>query len=431
MKKNNPKVLNAWALYDWSNSVYNLVITTAIFPAYYLDVTSKAFNGDKVTFLGMSFNNEALYGYAISFSFLITAILSPLLSGIADYGGKKKLFMKVFTFLGAFACLSLFFFRGHNIEYGISMAILASVGYAGALVFYNAYLPQIATLDRVDSVSARGFALGYFGSVLLLIINLFMIIKKDLFGQTDELSMMRIAFLMVGLWWIGFSQITFYFLPKDRKPANEVKNLLSNGYQEIIKVWYKLKNLGDVRTYLIAFFAYSVGVQTVMLLAPTFAKKVIAGIESTDIIALVVLIQIVAIFGSYVFANLSRAKGNAFSIKIMLVIWFLICIAGYFITSKLGFYALGMVIGTVMGGIQSLSRSTYSKLIPRDSEDTTSFFSFFDVTEKMSIVIGTFLFSLIGEIFDLRTSILAMIVFFVIGIVVITRLKTNFKEKAE
>jgi UMF1 family MFS transporter len=431
MQKNNPKVLNAWAMYDWSNSVYNLVITTAIFPVYYLSVTDIAFGGDTVPFFGFEFKNEALYGYAISFSFLLVALISPLLSGIADFGGRKKAFMRFFTILGALSCLGLFFFTGENIELGIGLAVLASVGYAGALVFYNAFLPEIATLDKMDGLSAKGFSLGYAGSVLLLIINFAMIMKRDLFGfdaqsDADALVMMRYSFLTVGIWWLVFSQYTFHYL-KDSKSKQKITNdILAKGFLELKKVWIRLQDMSNMRTFLLSFFLYSVGVQTVILLAPTFAKEVVTDMGATDIMVLVIIIQLVAIPGAYLAAYLSDKKGNKFAIISLLFVWLGICVIAYFVDGKTNFYILGTGIGVVIGGIQSLSRSTYSKLIPQESTDTASFFSFYDVTEKLSIVLGTFLMSFVGDITgSMRNGILSMTIFFIIGIIIFSKMKDS------
>lgn len=429
MQKNNPKVLTAWAMYDWSNSVYNLVITTAIFPVYYLSVTDSAFGGDTVPFFGFEFKNETLYGYAISFSFLLVALISPLLSGIADFGGRKKSFMRFFTILGALSCLGLFFFTGENIELGIGLAIMASIGYAGALVFYNAFLPEIATLDKMDGLSAKGFALGYAGSVLLLVLNFAMIMKRDLFGfdlesDADALEMMRYSFLTVGLWWLAFSQYTFYHL-KDSKPKQKItSDILGKGFLELKKVWNKLQNMSNMRTFLLSFFLYSVGVQTVILLSPTFAKEVVTDMGATDIMILVIIIQLVAIPGAYLAAFISKKEGNKFAIISLLFVWFAICVIAYFVDGKMNFYILGTGIGVVIGGIQSLSRSTYSKLIPQESTDTASFFSFYDVTEKLSIVLGTFLMSFVGDITgSMRNGILSMTIFFALGIIIFWRMK--------
>ncbi len=416
---NDKKTINAWAFFDWANSSYALVITVAIFPAYFVSVTD-----DFIPILGMDISNSSLYAFAISFAYIIIAAFSPLLSGIADYGGKKKFFLKMFTTIGAIACISLFFFKGtEQLGLGTLGFILATIGFAGALVFYNAYLPEIVTEDRYDRVSAKGFAFGYIGSVILLVLNLVVIMKPTLFGIPEESSLaIRIAFIMVGLWWIGFAQIPFKRLPDDPKDKPKM-NLLRKGSEELVKVWKTLKHQRHTKSFLISFFCYSAGVQTVLFLASTFAEKELR-FSTSELITVILLLQIVAIGGAYFFAKVSDWKGNKFSLIVMLLIWIAICFVAYFVENKEQFYGIAAAVGLVMGGIQSLSRSTYSKLIPDKTEDNTSYFSFYDVLEKVAIVLGTFSFGFIELLTGgMRNSILALGIFFIIGLVILSTVK--------
>lgn len=419
MEKNNKRIINAWASYDWSNSVYNLIITTAIFPIYYSAATKDAFGGEIIQFFGMGIKNTVLYSYAISFSFLIIVFLSPVLSGIADYAGIKKRFMKGFTYLGAMACIGLYFFTGENVEYGIACSVIASIGFAGSLVFYNAYLPEIATVDRMDNVSAKGFAMGYIGSVILLIVNLVIILNPDTFGFEGKSNATKFGFLLVGIWWLGFSQIAFYYL-KDRPTGHKINSkVLSKGIQELKKVFSALSHKAVMKRFLVSFFIFSMGVHTVMLLAPLFAESEI-GFEADQMIMLVIILQILAVFGAYFFAYLSRLKGNKFAIGVILIMWAAICVLSYFLHQKISFYIMGGIIGIVMGAIQSLSRSTYSKLIPTDTIDTASYFSFYDITEKLAIVVGTFSYGYIEQVTgNMRYSMISMALFFVVGFVIL------------
>jgi MFS transporter, UMF1 family len=429
--KNKPAVLNAWCSYDWANSVYNLIVTTAIFPIYYSAATRDAFGGDNVLFFGLPFKNTVLYTYAISFSFFVIVILSPLLSGIADYSGRKKRFMQLFTYVGSLACIGLYFFDGYNIEYGITCAVLASIGYAGSLVFYNGFLPEIATADRMDKLSAKGFSLGYIGSVILLILNLVTILNYESFGFAGKTEATQFGFLLVGVWWVGFAQIAFYYL-KDyptKQPMN--MELLGKGFNEIVKVFKALKTQKVTLRFLSAFFFYSMGVQTVMLLAPLFGESEV-GITGEEMIIVVLILQVLAIGGAMFFAAISQRKGNRFAISTTLVVWIGICIAGYFLQNKISFYVLAGFLGFVMGGIQSISRSTFSKMIPETSKDTASYFSFYDITEKIAIVLGSFSYGLIEQLTgSMRNSMLCMTVFFITGLVILqtTRFKLHNKEK--
>ena len=427
LEKNNPKLINAWASFDWANSVYNLIVTTAIFPIYYLGTTQEAFGGEMVEFFNMSIKNSVLYSYAISFSFLVIVFISPILSGIADYGGLKKKFMQFFTYLGSMACIGLYFFTGENVEYGIACSVTASIGFAGSLVFYNGFLPEVASKDKMDSVSARGFAMGYVGSVILLIINLVLYQKFEVFGFENGSSATRFGFILVGVWWLGFSQIAFYYLKDSNSRKSITLKILGNGVNELKKVWEVVKNKKVMKRYLYSFFLFSMGVQTVMLLAPLFADKEI-GMGADEMIYIVLILQILAIGGAFFFAWLSKLRGNGFAISSTLLIWIFICISGYFMQDKISFYTLAAFLGFVMGGIQSMSRSTYSKLIPNEAKDTASYFSFYDITEKLAIVIGSLSYGFIDQVTgSMRYSMVFMSLFFISGFIVlqVTNLKKN------
>lgn len=417
LEKNNKVLINAWASFDWSNSVYNLIVTTAIFPIYYLSTTQEAFGGEMVKFFGIGVKNSVLFSYAISFSFLVIVFLSPILSGIADYSGLKKRFMQFFTYLGSISCIALYFFTGENIEYGIMCSVLASIGYAGSLVFYNGFLPEVASKDKMDQVSAKGFSMGYIGSVLLLVINLILYQKYEVFGFENGGSATRFGFILVGVWWIGFSQIAFYYL-KDRGESKRITvKILGNGANELINVFKAVRAKKVMKRYLSAFFLFSMGVQTVMLLAPLFADKEI-GMEANEMIYVVLILQLLAIAGAYFFAWLSKLKGNGFAISTTLIIWIVICIVGYFLKNRISFYGLAAFLGFVMGGIQSISRSTYSKLIPTETKDTSSYFSFYDITEKLAIVIGSLSYGFIDQVTgSMRNSMVFMAVFFIGGFI--------------
>ncbi len=423
MEKNNKRLINAWASYDWSNSVYNLIITTAIFPIYYSASTKEAFGGEIVQFFGLSIKNTVLYTYAISFSFLVIVFLSPVLSGIADYAGIKKKFMKAFTYIGALACIGLYFFNGENVEYGIACSMIASIGFAGSLVFYNAFLPEIATAEKMDNISAKGFAMGYIGSVMLLIVNLIIILNPETFGFVGKTNATKFGFLLVGIWWLSFSQIAFYYL-KDKPTGHKINSkVLNKGIQELKKVFAALRHKLVMKRFLLSFFIFSMGVHTVMLLAPLFAESEI-GFEADQMIMLVIILQILAIFGAYFFAYISRIRGNKFAIGSILLLWTVVCISSYFLHNKMMFYIMGGVIGIVMGAIQSLSRSTYSKLIPTETVDTASYFSFYDITEKLAIVIGTFAYGYIEQVTgNMRYSMISMALFFVVGFIVLQSVK--------
>lgn len=425
--KDNKKIINAWATYDLANSVYNLVITATIFPIYYKIVTTNenAPEGARniVSFLGMELKNTTLYDYAIAFAYLIIVSIAPLLSGIADYSGKKKRFMQFFCYLGAASCSLMYFFDKDNLGLGIVLAILACIGFSGSLVFYNAYLPEIASPGKQDSVSARGFAMGYVGSSVLLIVNLVMVTSVP---KEQAAEMMQYSFLTVGLWWFGFSFIPFYFLPNTPVSHDVRGNPLSKGYMELRKVWKELRKNPRLTRFLLAFFVYSMGVQTVMLVANHFGSEEIR-MESGQLITTILIIQFVAMAGSFLFSWLSSKLGNIFALKSATVIWALICfVTFFFVITPAHFMVVAGFVGLVMGGIQALSRSTYSKFLP-ETEDHASYFSFYDVCEKLSIVFGMGLFGFINELSSgMRQPIIVLISFFVIGFLLLLRIpKSN------
>jgi UMF1 family MFS transporter len=413
MQTASRKIINGWAMYDWANSVYNLVITTTFFPAYYAAVTgpqNEAFKNG-IPFLGRNFVNTELKDYVLSFGFLIIAILSPILSSIADYKGNKKNFMRFFCYMGAASCSLMFFFDGNHVTLGLICFMFAGIGFYGSQVFYNSYLPDIAAEKDMDRISAKGYSFGYIGSVIMQMIGFGLVLMMP-----NQSLPLQLTFLLVGIWWVAFAQITFRALPiSPRSERLERKNVFSNGFLELKKVWQQVVHLPVLKRFLPAFFFYSMGVQTVMLVAIDFGIKELK-LENSKLIITAVIIQIVAIAGAYFMSRLSNIYGNIRVLFFTVLLWIGVCIAGYFMQTETHFYIIASLVGLVMGGIQSLSRSTYSKLMP-ETKDTASFFSFYDVTEKLAIVIGLFSFGLIeGLTGNMRNSILALIGFFALGL---------------
>lgn len=419
---NNKKTIRSWAFFDWANSAYALVVSTAVFPPYFTSVTP-----DNINILGKLIPNTAVMSYAVSLAFLLVAFMSPILSSIADNYNKRKMFLKFFTILGSLACMSMFWFDSDHIWIGIIGFIVATVGYGGGVVFYNSYLPLIVTEDRYDSVSAKGFAYGYVGSVLLLLFILFMIQKPDVFGITSASLPARLGFLLVGFWWIIFGFYSFINLPKDSDMKIK-SDVFSTGFNEIKTVFNQAKKHTKIRGFLLSYFLYIGAVNTVIYLATPFAEKEL-NFETSEMIILVLIIQFVGIAGAYFFAWLSNATSNKLSIISMLIIWLGICVGAYFITGKTIFYVLAGMVGLVMGGIQSLSRSTYSKMIDGFKEEITSYFSFYDVLTRLAIVAGTFIFGFVEMMTgSIRNSVLALAVLFLFSIIMMARL--DMKEDA-
>lgn len=463
MQTASKKVINGWAMYDWANSVYNLVITTTFFPIYFTAIAKDDKHGDTVTFLGRKFVNASLYDYSLAFAYLLIALSYPIITSIADTRGNKKNFMRFFCYLGGLGCLLLFFFRDvSSLWLGIAAFVMAAMGYVGSLVFYNAYLPEIAAPEDQDRVSARGFSYGYIGSVIMQLIGFALVILLPDSGQAT-----RLTFLLVGIWWVSFAQITFARLPQSSKTFEKNGgNIFKDGFREVGKVYNEVKKMPVLKRFLRGFFFYSMGVQTVMLAATLFGSKLLA-LPDTNLIITVVIIQLVAVPGAILMSRLSARFGNIKVLMGVIFFWIMICVAAFRTATvaeplqplhqkiavlktgrstaeenknttaiasidaqiaaiekelapeqkpiEYSFYALAVAVGLVMGGIQSLSRSTFSKLMP-ETKDTASFFTYYDLTEKVAIVIGIFSFGYIGEVLSMKYSVLSLIVFFAIGI---------------
>ncbi|WP_320814917.1 MFS transporter [Flavobacterium sp.] len=457
LEKGSKKLGNAWAFYDWANSVYNLVISSAIFPIYY-GALFKIKGITSIQFLGYEVKSTALISFVTAFAFLIVAIMSPLLSGIADFTGNKKRFMQFFCYLGALSCIGLSFFTLDNLYFGILCFFFGLIGFWGSLVFYNSYLPDIAYPEDQDKLSAKGYSLGYIGSVILLLFNLAMVMKPEWFGfdlSIPEILMhsgnpleietalesaknaasfraMQYSFISVGIWWVIFSQYTFYYLPKNTVNNKVTKNVILNGYKELKKVWHQLEENIVLKKYLNSFFVYSMAVQTVMLVATYFGEQEILwesdSQRTSGLIISILVIQLVAVVGAILTSKLSEKIGNIKTLIIINSIWAVICICAFFVTLPIHFYITAGFVGLVMGGIQSLSRSTYSKLLPQ-TNDSTSFFSFYDVAEKIGIVIGMGIFASIDQISgSMRNAIVFLAVFFIIGVFLLVNVQKTINK---
>ncbi len=435
--KGSKKLLNAWAFYDWANSVYSLVIASAVFPLFY-GLLFRTAGIEKVTVFGGEIARAPLISYTTSLAFLFIAIITPFISGIADYMGNKKVFMKFFCYLGGVSCIGLYWFSLEHIYLGLCCFFFGLVGFWVSFAINNSYLPDIAFPEQQDSISAKGFSMGYVGSVLLLLFNLAMVMNPDTFGITDtdtesaEMRAMRISFASVGVWWILFSQYTFFHLPKGNKRTGERTNVILNGFRELRGVWHQLNHNTRLKRYLGAFFVYSMAVQTVMLIAAYFGEQEISwGSDSertTGLIVSILLIQLVAILGATLTARASKAFGNIPTLIVVNLCWIFICIYAYFLITPMDFYIAAGCVGMVMGGIQALSRSTYSKFLPK-TLDTASFFSFYDVSEKIGIVIGTFLYGVVAQFTgSMRNATIFLGLFFLIGMLLLTRVNKKAPE---
>ncbi len=434
--KGSKKLLNAWAFYDWANSVYSLVISSAVFPIFY-GALFRVAGIEKVSVFGGEIARAPLISYTTSLAFVFIALITPFVSGVADYLGNKKIFMKFFCYLGGLSCIGLYWFSLENIYVGLGCYFFGLVGFWVSFAINNSYLPDVAFPKQQDSISAKGFSLGYVGSVLLLLFNLAMVMRPEVFGIVSdesgaaEIEAMKYSFVTVGIWWILFAQYSFYYLPAGYKREGERTNVLLNGFKELKLVWHQLGDQLKLKRYLVAFFVYSMAVQTVMLIATYFGEEEIAwGTDTertTGLIISILVIQIVAIFGATLTAKASKNFGNVRTLIVVNALWVVICIYAYFLDTPIDFYVAAGCVGLVMGGIQALSRSTYSKFLP-ETKDTTSFFSFYDVAEKIGIVIGTFFYGFIAQYTgSMRSSIIFLGLFFLVGMLLLVRVKESKK----
>ena len=427
--KDKKKVLNAWAFYDWANSVYPLVISSAIFPIYYGALFVESLYID---LFGINFKNTALISFLTAFAFVILSLITPILSGIADYVGNKKTFLKFFCYLGSFSCIGLYWFDLENIYIGLLFYFFALISFWASLVFYNSYLPDIASREKQDYISAKGYALGYIGSVILLLFNLGMVKYPSFFGiqpPAAELQAMKYSFVSVGVWWLLFSQYSFYHLPNFNKKKKIIKDVFFNGYIELKVVWEEFRDIFIIKKFLSAFFIYSSALQTVLLIAAYFGEQEILWRDNEEktlgLIISILLIQLIAMIGAVFTAWISKKIGNINTLILLNIFWAFLCIGAFFISKPIEFYIAAGLVGLVMGGIQALSRSTFSKMIPK-TENTTSYFSFYDVTQKVSIVIGMSLFAFIDQITgSMRNAILVFLLFFVIGAYMLSNIQTK------
>jgi MFS transporter, UMF1 family len=411
METNRKKIQNAWAMYDWANSVYPLIISSAIFPVFYTKVTEKNLQGI-VDIMGLKLSNSVFYAFVIALSYLVVALTSPMLSGVADYFGNKKRFLQFFCVLGAVNTMMLVQFDTSNMLLSMTFLFLASIGFWGSLVFYNAYLPEIANVEEQDKVSAKGFIMGYLGSSILLI--LIIVLFEDI----------RYAFVVVGIWWLFFAFLSFSKIPNANKVNKRVQtnNLLSNGWKELRNVMKEISGRKQLKRFLYSYFFYNMGVQTVMIMAVTFAAKSIIweseAVREQSLIISILLIQFLGIAGAFIMSRLALRFGNLAIIRLTIVFWIILCICVWqFVYWPIQFFAVAASVGLIMGGIQSMSRSTYSKMLP-ETEDHASYFSFYDFSEKIGLTLGTvsFAFAEAGT-GNIRNSVIPILVCFIIGFI--------------
>ena len=415
MKDNlHKRAIRAWTMYDWANSAFATTVMSAILPNYF----------------GMFIATEGsltLWGYTVAIGSLIAALLSPVLGSIADFRGSKKVFMGFFVALGVVATAFLYLVDQPG-EWLLAciLYIVGTIGFAGSLVFYDALLPHVANPDEIDQVSSRGYAMGYIGGGLLLLINVVMIFVGPRFlpnmDNTEAVKlMMRLSLASVAVWWALFSIPIFRHV---KEPVRKIEqgeenlNVVKVGFQRFFKVLKGIRKFRDLFLFLLAFFVYANGIGTIITMAVAFGTDL--GFGSTVLIGTLLLVQFVAAPFAILFGKLSKKLGIKKTITISLLVYTLIAIIGFFMTKEWHFILLGLVVATVQGGSQALSRSLVGKLMPKSK--SAEFFGFYSVSEKFNTVIGPILFSVINQLTgNSRLAIISLVIFFLAGIVLLSK----------
>ena len=471
---NDKREIFGWTMYDWANSAFSTTVVT-VFLGPYLTAISKAATTDTggLLYLGnVPIRFDSFFTYAVSASVLLQVTFLPVLGALADYSHLRKQLLMFFAVLGSIATISMFFIGPSGYWLGAGLFILANVCFGASIVFYNSYLPSIASEDQRDHVSASGFAMGYLGGGLLLLLNLVLFLFGDKLGLTSAL-VARISLASAGVWWLGFSFLTFTRLRARHavRPLPAGENYFTIGFRQlatllharigvvttlmllpllvpvliflqvpilpallpglgpvVVLVWFivrKSRQLPEAMKYLSAYLLYNDGIQTVIVIAAIFATQEL-GMSSTMLILVILMIQFVAFAGAYGFSYLARAIGARNAILVSLVVWSIVVIfadAGMKNTAQvlgmeerqLEFWIMGFVVALVLGGSQALSRSLFAQMIPKDQE--AEFFSFYEISERGTSWMGTALFGVVNQMFgSLRLGILSLIFFFVVGL---------------
>lgn len=418
-----------WTMYDWANSAFSTTVIAALLGPYILNLAESSTT--PLRLLGTEIEPAAIFPFATSLSVLLQVLFLPLLGVIADFTNLKKRMLLAFAYVGAAATILLFFIRtdmpglGTNgaVLLGSLLYLLANLSFGAALVFYNAFLPEIASPANRDTVSSRGFAYGYLGGGLLLLANFGLLLMMD-----DTALAVRISLASAGLWWLLFT----YLYPHQRLQQRDAARRLPPGTNFFVYGFRQVTHtLNDMRTkypmtlrYLIAYLIYNDGIQTVIVVASSFAADEI-GIPADRLLLLVLLIQFVAFGGAFLFGHLARRLGAKQAIMISLVIWAVVVILAYAILyNEIQLFILGALIAIVLGGSQALSRSLFAQMIPRDHE--AEYFGFYEISERGTSWLGPLLFAVAVQLTgSQRVAILALILFFVTGLLLLSRVNVR------
>jgi MFS transporter, UMF1 family len=425
LEKTNRLAVFSWCMYDWANSAFATTVLAAVLPVYFASLVPE----DGVTMRwathAFTVSGSALWGYAVSFSLLVSALSAPVLGALADFCRSKKKFLLAFTAWGSvFTCL-LFFVESGQWLLCLGLFMCANIGFAGSMPFYDGFLPEIAGPEEIDWVSAKGYALGYAGGGILLALHVLLITCHETFGIAERSLSIRISLGSVGIWWAVFALPMFLWVP-EKGPVEEKPAGFSYGTFGFIRLFKTLKSFGsykDLAWFLVAFLVYNDGIQTVIVMAAIFGKTAL-GLDATTLIGTLLMIQFIALPGALGFAKLAEKIQAKRAIVVSLALWIGIVAYAYFIDTALEFWILGGFVGLILGGSQAISRSLYGQLIPKDRP--AEFYGFFTISAKFASVAGPFLFALVSDISDNpRHAILSIGFFFVVGLILLGRVNVE------
>jgi UMF1 family MFS transporter len=414
-------------MYDWANSAFATTILAAVLPIYFVSIVPKG--GVNITVFGLSFHTFAtpLWSYGITIAMVIVAISAPILGAIADSSRSKRQFLIWFTYLGAFFTALLVTIGYGDYLRALLFFIIANIGFAAGNVFYDAFLPEIAPEGERDYVSGKGFAYGYLGGGLLLVINLLMIQHPGWFGIPDAAWGARLSFLTVGIWWGVFAIPTFLYV-RDQGQGRKHPHYIRRGFNTIATTMQKMRRFKDLLKFLVSFLIYNDGIQTVIVMAAIFGKEEL-GFSVFTLIGCLLMVQVIGFPSSLFMGRLAQRIGEKQTIYICLAVYCGIVIYGYFITTPMEFWVLGALVGLVQGGSQAISRSLYSSLLPLGHE--AEFFGFFAIANRFASIFGPLVFGVVANVTgSVRNSILALITFFIVGFIILMTVDVEQGKKS-
>ena len=402
--KENKRAVWSWAFYDWANSAYSTTVMAGFFPLFFKEYWADPHNPSQSTFY---------LGMANSIASMVVAALAPLLGSVADQGSAKKKFLTFFAFLGVIMTGGLWMVAQGNWQMAVLFYVIATIGFSSGIVFYDALLPGLASEERVDAVSSLGFGIGYLGGGLLFLVNVFMYLKPEIFGIPDGATAIKLSFLSVAVWWAVFTIPLILFVPEPKNYVNiDFNNAIRMGWVQLVQTFKEIRNMKVVGTFLLAYWFYIDGVDTIIRMAVDYGMSL--NFPGESLIIALLIVQFVAFPAALIYGWLASKIGAKTGIMVGIIAYSFITLLGYFMTEAWHFYVLAILIGLFMGGIQALSRSLYTRIIPPDK--SAEFFGFYNMLGKFAAIIGPALMGTIALVTgSARLSILSILLLFILG----------------